>query len=57
MSRDEIRDHAEHILDRMRAESHRIPTKVGPSVSFRDYALSHKTRLLHKAAAVGKQYQ
>lgn len=29
MSRDEIKEHAEHILERMRGDSHRIPTKVG----------------------------
>ena len=29
MSRDEIKEHAENILERMRGESHHIPTKVG----------------------------
>ena len=28
MSRDEIKEHAEHIMERMRGESHHIPTKV-----------------------------
>ena len=30
MSRDEIREQAEHILERMKGEDHTIPTKVGP---------------------------